>query len=75
MHERDKWPKIVRIVVRMLLVRRVACYLTPVEGRGRRRGVRADRCYSIRPVNSLRCLVARPNDLNWDCQTRQSPNR
>jgi len=35
MHERHKWPKIIRIVVRMLLVRRVACYSTPVEGRGR----------------------------------------
>jgi hypothetical protein len=34
----SKWSDFSRIVVRMLLVRRVACYLTPVRGRGRRCG-------------------------------------
>jgi hypothetical protein len=33
-----KWPNFDRILVRMLLVRRAACYPAPVKGRGRRRG-------------------------------------
>jgi len=36
--ERLIWLSQERILVRMLLVRRVACYLTPVKGRGRRCG-------------------------------------
>ena len=64
--------------VRMLLVRRVTCYLTPVKGGDAAvvRGVRADRgtWHETQELVSLDAAPARLR-LHWDCQSRQSPNR
>ena len=59
--ERLIWLSQERILVRMLLVRRVACYLTPVKGRGRRYGAwRQGRPRLWHETSELVSLFGRP---------------